>query len=133
MLLHSLMRSAEARAEVLEPLAALPEFPQLKGTHIFEALLDVERSGNPLRYEELEIRLSEDENTLMARLAFADDTEDEHILVKQAQACLSELRQRALRSDDEDLKVRIAAAEQAGDMAGAIALMQELKRRKKNG
>ena len=133
MLLHSLMRSAGARAEVLEALAALPQFSLLTGHPIFKALLDIERSGKAPDYKELESRLSEDENTLMARLAFADDTEDEHILVKQAQACLSELRQRALRSDDEGLKARIASAEQAGDMAAAIALMQELKRGKKMG
>ena len=133
MLLHSLLRSPRARTEVLETLAGLPQFDLLAGRRIFEVILELEHSGNPLRFEDLELRLNEDENTLMARLAFADDTEDEDILVKQALACLSEFRQRASRSEVVDLKGAIAAAERAGDMAGAIELMQQLKRAKSQG
>ncbi len=128
MLLHSLMRSAEARAQVLEPLAGLPEFDLLRGRHIFEVILDIERSGNALRYEQLESRLSDDENTLMARLVFADDTEDEHILMKSAQSCLVEIRQAGSRSLVENLRVELEAAIHSGDVEKAAAVDERLKR-----
>ena len=128
MLVPALVQSAQARHQILEELAALPHFQQLAGKHIFESILAIERSGVPFRYGELEARLTEDENTLMAKLAFADDTEEENIIVKQAMACLEELKQRASRERIEALKTEIAAAERSGDMAKALALMQELKR-----
>ncbi len=128
MLVHALVQSAQARRQILEELAALPHFQQLAGKHIFESILAIERSGVPFRYGELEARLTEEENTLMAKLAFADDTEEENIIVKQAMACLEELKQRASRERIEALKTEIAAAERSGDMAKALALMQELKR-----
>ena len=128
MLVHALVQSAQARRQILEELAALPHFQQLAGKHIFESILAIERSGMPFRYGELEARLTEEENTLMAKLAFADDTEEENIIVKQAMACLEELKQRASRERIEALKTEIAAAERSGDMAKALALMQELKR-----
>ncbi len=128
MLVHALVQSAQARRQILEELAALPHFQQLSGKHIFESILAIERSGVPFRYGELEARLTEEENTLMAKLAFADDTEEENIIVKQAMACLEELKQRASRERIEALKTEIAAVERSGDMARALALMQELKR-----
>ncbi len=127
-LVQGLINSAEARRQILEPLAALPLFSQLAGKHIFESILAIERAGGPFRYGELEARLTEEENTLMARLAFADDTDEEDILVKQALACLQELKQRASRLLEEQKKTEIAAAEKSGDMGKALALMQELKR-----
>ncbi len=128
MLVQGLINSAEARRQILEPLAALPHFQQLAGKHIFESMLAIERAGEPFRYAELEARLTEEENTLMAGLAFADDTDEEDILVKVALACLDKLKQLPSRLLVEETKAEIAAAEKSGDMGKALALTQELNR-----
>ena len=128
LLVQVLLASAGARAAVLEQLGALPNLEQLAGKKIFHALLEISRSGVECSLEELEARLSPEENILMARLAFADDM-DEQDMLNQAMACVAELQQRAGRGQVIELKAAISTAERAGDMVLALQLMQELKRR----
>ena len=132
LLVRVLLSSAEARYQVLERLALMPNLEQLAGRKIFEALLQMERSKAPFSLHDLEARIGESENTLMARLAFADDMEEQDML-KQALACVEELNQRAGRGRIVQLKAAIAKAERAGDMAMALELMQELKRHSQRG
>ena len=117
---------------MLERLAGLPNLKELAGRKIFDALIQMQRSGSPFSLHELEGRIGEQENTLLAGLAFADDMEEEDML-KQALACVEELSQRAGRGHLVDLKTAIAKAERAGDMAMALELMQELKRHSQRG
>ena len=125
LLLRCLLQSAEARDQLSERLAGLVETQPLASAALFRGLLAV---GEPFDFAALEARLTETDRTLLARLAFADELENDDLSVSQAQACLSRMEASARESRRAQLKQRIREAERAGRLDEALALMEELNR-----
>lgn len=125
LLLRCLLQSAEARDQLSERLAGLVETQPLASASVFRALLAV---GEPFDFAALESRLTESDRTLLARLAFADELENEDLSVSQAQACLTRMEASALEARRAQLKQRIREAERGGRIDEALALMEELNR-----
>jgi len=129
LLLRCLIHSAEARDQLSERLAGLVEEQPLEGAAIFRAIL---ATGEPFDFAALEARLNDSDRTLLARLTFADEIENEEFSLSQAQACLSRMEASGRDSRLTQLKVRIREAERDGRLDDAMALMKELNESKRS-
>ena len=110
-------------------LAGLVEEQPLEGAAIFRAIL---ATGEPFDFAALEARLNDSDRTLLARLTFADEIENEEFSLSQAQACLSRMEASGRDSRLTQLKVRIREAERDGRLDDAMALMKELNESKRS-
>ena len=129
LLLRCLLHSAEARDHLSERLATLVDQQPLEASAIFRAIL---AAGEPFDFSALESRLNDSDRTLLARLTFADEIENEEFSLSQAQACLSRMEASGRESRLAQLKARIREAEREGRLDEAMALMRELNTQELN-
>jgi DNA primase len=126
LLLRALMDSEEARAAVLPRLARVPAVRQFVTWNIFEALLAA-AGQEPVRYSDLEARLSEGDRHLLPRLLLADNTMGAEHSMEQALACVQRLEAESGKRSIAELKEEIRAAERAGDFETAMRKAEELQ------
>ncbi|MEP7367060.1 MAG: toprim domain-containing protein, partial [Acidobacteriota bacterium] len=129
LLLRCLIHSAEARDQLSERLAGLVDEQPLEAAAIFRAIL---ATGEPFDYAAFESRLNDSDRTLLARLTFADEIENEEFTLSQAQACLSRMEASGRESRLTQLKARIREAEREGRLDEAMELMTELNQSKRS-
>lgn len=129
LLLRCLIDSEEARLGVLPRLNSITFAEPLMLTAIFKAMA---AAGEPFDFGALESRLADRERALLTEVVFADNAGNESNTssgdnaLAQASSCLEALEDRNIDLRVRELKTRIAAADQAGDMKEALELSKEL-------
>ena len=135
LLLNALLRSAEARAEVLPVLREMGVASRFATRAIFEALFTMEASQDVLTFSSLEGRLGEADKDLLSRVVFADEVTEESSALTQARNSLRNLQMQEDAVRRSEMKSRIQAADRDGNLTEALRLAGELRqldaRRKK--
>jgi DNA primase len=125
LLLHSLLASDVARAQVIPELSGLSAVDRFVSRNVFQALFAMHSDGGLFRFSDLEGRLSEADRDLLSSAVFADEVLEEEKAAEQAIACLRSLKLQDPRSEAVALRARIKAAERQGDLPEALRLTQE--------
>ncbi len=131
-LLNALLASDEVRRSILPKLKGISEWEQFVTRRIFQALFQIEESGAPFRFTELEARLADSDKEALAAVIFSDKPDDEEYSLDQALACLSALEQTGRDARRTALKTRIKEAERAGMLEEALRITEELGRLERN-
>jgi DNA primase len=124
LLLHSLLASDQARAQVIPELSVLGAVDRFVSRNVFHALFAMHSDGGPFRFSDLEGRLSEADRDLLSSAVFADEVLEEEKAAEQAVACLRSLKSQDPRSEAAALRARIKAAERQGDLPEAMRLAE---------
>ncbi|HOL71514.1 MAG TPA: DNA primase [Bryobacteraceae bacterium] len=131
-LLNALLASEEVRKAVLPKLKGISEWKRFATRRIFETLIQIEESGAPFRFAELEARLADSDKEALAAVVFADKPEDEEYSLEQALACIRTLEEAEREARRSELKTRIKEAERAGMLEEALRITEELSRLDRN-
>lgn len=127
-LLQAVLANAEVRAGILPRLKQVPELEQFATRRIFQALFIIEEGNTPLRIADLQGRLEQRDQDLLATLLFGDEPEEEDSISERAEACLVALEKTGREARKAALKARIKEAERAGMLEEAIRITRELTR-----
>lgn len=130
-LLRSIVVNREVRDILLPRLQASPAARRYKVWPLLDLIFALNEEDPDFTFETLHARLGEEHHSLSAALIL--DSSDEVFTAEQAAAFAG-----VLEGDDAEiqiaaLKKKIQAAEKAGDMAEALRLMAELKKRSPRG
>jgi len=128
LLLRALLENPEAQTELPRRLRKLGSLSGFVSARIFETILKLDEDGTPVTHFSLGGRLGGGDQELLDKALLDDDELAETPSIEQARACVDRLESDARRDEMADLRVRIKAAEQAGDLTEALRLAAELKR-----
>jgi len=123
MLLVALLTNAELRAEMIGPLRSLQTIETLPSRRIFQAIFTAQEAGGRVGFDEINGRLEEADQNLLAQTVLNEDGEISREDVLAAMASMQRSEQQNLRAQ---LKTRIGEAERAGRLEEAMRLAQEL-------
>ena len=112
-------------------LAGLPALEHFQTRRIFQLIVSLYAPEVGVRFTDLEARLEDADRELMTSLVFADDMGEATSALDQAVACLRSLEAGEWKSSLGELKSRVKAAEQAGNLTEALRLTEELSRMEK--
>lgn len=132
MLIRILLRSADARDELLARAMEPGVREVLVTRRIVEALAAAARPRSELAFSEVEGRLDETNKALLHELAFVDDMDEENLTVEQAVACLEKLEPSVKEARRTELRGLIKASERAGQLEQALEFMKELSALERN-
>ena len=125
-LLGEALVEAEMRDEVFGYLKALPSLREGVCGKIYEAVIALHETGEPLTYSGLHGRLQEHEQEMLAAALLR--TESEPPSVAEGMACLESLVEDERSRERTALKARVREAEGAGNFPEALRLSEELSR-----
>ncbi len=128
MLLNAVLTTPEVRSQLLARLKALGALERFVTRNIFEALLLMDSSGQPIGFSELEARLPEADRGLMVSALLADELSEGADTREQAEACLRKLEADGRRNRRAEIRARLKEAERAGNFDEAMRLAEELNR-----
>ena len=131
LLLNALLTNPEAQHQVIPRLAGLPALEHFQTRRIFQLIVSLYAPEVGVRFTDLEARLEDPDRELMTSLVFADDMGEATSALDQAVACLRSLEAVEWKSSLGELKSRVKAAEQAGNLTEALRLTEELSRLEK--
>jgi DNA primase len=124
MLLIALLTEAELRGEIIGQMRRIGTIETLPSRRIFQAIFALDEAGGRLGFEEVNARLEEPDQELLAQAVLNEDGE---VSREEVLACVGSM----LRSNDQFLKLqmktRIGEAERAGRFDEAIRLTVELQ------
>ena len=123
MLVIALLTNAELRAEMIAPLRSLQTIDALPSRRIFQAIFTVQEAGGRVGFDEINGRLEEADQNLLAQTVLNEDGEISREDVLAALASMQRSEQQNLRAQ---LKTRIGEAERAGRLDEAMRLALEL-------
>ena len=123
MLVIALLTNAELRAEMIAPLRSLQTIDALPSRRIFQAIFTVQEAGGRVGFDEINGRLEEADQNLLAQTVLNEDGEISREDVLAAMASMQRSEQQSLRAQ---LKTRIGEAERAGRLDEAMRLALEL-------
>ena len=123
MLVIALLTNAELRAEMIGPLRSLQTIEALPSRRIFQAMFAVQEAGGRVGFDEINGRLEEADQNLLAQTVLNEDGEISREDVLAALASMQRSEQQHLRAQ---LKTRIGEAERAGRLDEAMRLALEL-------
>ncbi len=126
LLLAALFESDEICRDLLPGLARMPGVAQFATRPIFEAIFRVWEADGAVQYSEVEARLEDKDKALLASALLADEIGVAGISLDQARACVRTLQLTDRKSLQAELRLRIKAAERAGDLNEALRLAEEL-------
>ena len=123
-LLVALLTDAELRGEMIGPLRSLQTIDTLPSKRIFQAIFALEEAGGRVGFDEVNGRLEEADQNLLAQTVLNDDGEisREDVVAALERIQLSEQQGIRVR-----LKTRIGEAERAGRLDEAMRLTVELQ------
>jgi DNA primase len=127
-LLNAVLASAEVRSAILPRLMRAPQMEQFTTRRILQALAAIEASGSVMRVADLQARLPERDQELLAAVLFAGKGDGEEGALEQAEACLAALERENYEARRTALKARIREAERAGMLKEALDYAEELSR-----
>jgi DNA primase len=124
MLLIALLTEAEIRGEIIGQMRQIGTIDTLPSRRIFQAIFALDEAGGRLGFEEVNARLDEADQNLLAQAVLNEDGE---VSREEILACVESM----LRSNEQYLKLqmktRINEAERAGNFEEAIRLTVELQ------
>ncbi len=128
LLIHELLCNPEARRAVL-PKWAATEIPRgLASGGILQAMAQLQAAQENWSYADLEARLTEQDRSVLATLAFADLPPAEPDSAKQALECLRRLEAAGPEALRAELHAQVKSAERAGNLEEALRLTREIER-----
>ena len=123
-LLPLLLTSEEARERLVPELRNLAAIRQFSTAPIYETLFNACEAGEPVSFHSIHDRLAEPHQELLSTIVL--EAETAHTTEEDGVACIESLRKEEYEAVSRELRSRIKAAERAGDMKEALALMREL-------
>jgi DNA primase len=132
LLLELILASAAVRQQVWARLSQYPALRQSAACEYWQALLEFS-GADSYDWETYAARLSPEAQALMPSLIFADHSQDEDIMLAQAEACLSQISAGDRKARIAALKFQIREAEKRGAIMEALLLAEELDRPERNG
>jgi len=131
-LLNLLLANAEARDELIPRLEHLPAVEQFSTRKIFKALFAL-HAGGQVGYDELNARLEEADQEILAAAVLRDETNGAAESLKVGEECLRSLERSSLKTQVAALKARVKDAERAGNIHEALRLAEELRLLERTG
>ncbi|MDZ7639885.1 MAG: DNA primase [Bryobacterales bacterium] len=126
LLISCLLNLPEVAAEVLEILEKLDGWKRFPTAPIFEAMINVHRGGEPLRFSSIDARLDGDAKSVLTEVLLDEEKYKESRNRDQAIACLQKLDLIQFADFRRELKRRIREVELSGDLEGAMKLARQL-------
>jgi hypothetical protein len=124
MLLNALLTDAELRADIVGPLRPLQTIETLPSRRIFQAIFALYESGGRVGFDEVNGRLEEADQHLLAHTVLNDDGEISREEIMASIESMQRSEQQHLRLQ---MKTRISEAERAGRLEEAMGLTVELQ------
>jgi hypothetical protein len=124
MLLIALLTEAEWRAEIVGPLRSLQTIDTLPSRRIFQAIFALEEAGGRVGFDEVNGRLEEADQHLLAQTVLNEDAEISREEVVAAVESMQRSEQQNLRVQ---LKTRMKELERTGRLDEAMRLDLELQ------
>jgi DNA primase len=124
MLLIALLTNAEGRSEVLEQMKMLETIESLPSRRIFHAIFALDDAGSKIGFEEVNSRLEEADQNLLAQAVLNEDGEISREEVIASVESLRRSEQQYLRLQ---LKAKISESERSGNFDEAVRLTMELQ------
>ncbi|MEO8594070.1 MAG: DNA primase [Candidatus Solibacter sp.] len=123
-LLNALLTDAGLRGEIIGALRTLNTIDTLPSRRIFQAIFAVEDGGGRVGFDEINGRLEEDDQNLLAQTVLNEDGEVDRDEIVASVVSMQRSEQQNVRGQ---LKLRIHNAERAGQADEAMRLMTELQ------
>jgi DNA primase len=124
MLLCALLTIAELRTELIEQMKDLETVDTLPSRRLFQAIFALDDAGSRVGFDEVNARLEEADQNLLAQAVLGDDGEISH---EEVMAALASLRRTEEQYRRVQLKARIAELERAGKFEEALRVTMELQ------
>ncbi len=125
-LLKSVLADAAARETVLSRMAETDCLRTLITQPVFAAIAAAAAQGEAIEFSRIEARLDDTSKALLHDVAFADDIDGGGERLNEALECLRVLESAGLNSQRAELRARVKAAEQSGDLQQALHWNREL-------
>lgn len=123
-LLIALVTQAGLPAEVMEQMKSFETVATLPTRRIFEAIFALDEAGERLGFEEVNARLEQGDQNLLAQAVLNEDAEIPH---EEVLAALGSMRRTEEQHRRLQLKARIGESERAGRWEEALRLTVELQ------
>jgi DNA primase len=125
MLLNAVFGEAAMGSEIIEELRSVESITGFTSGRIFQAVFALNQTGSRVSFEEVNARLEEADQHLLAEVILRDDAEHsaEEVLAALKRVRLSDHQQKT-----DQLRARIRELEREGKTEEAIQLMAELPR-----
>jgi DNA primase len=125
MLLNAMFGEAAVGSEIIEELRSVQSIAGFSSRRIFQAVFALNQAGSRVSFEEVNARLEEADQHLLAEAVLREDAEHsaEDVLAALKRVRLSDHQQRT-----DQLRARIRELEREGKTEEAIQLMAELPR-----
>jgi len=124
MLLIALLADAALRADMIGTLRSLETIETLPSRRIFQAIFALDEAGGRVGFDEINGRLEEADQNLLAQTVLNDDSEISQEEVSAAMESMQRSERQHLRVR---LKTRIGESERAGRLDEAMRLTVELQ------
>ena len=124
MLLMGLLAGPELRAEIVGQLKGMDAIEGMESRRIFQAVFALDESGSRVAFDEVNARLEEADQNLLAQALLNEDCE---ISREEVSAALESMRRSEEQYHRVRLKARITESERAGRMEEAMRLAMELQ------
>jgi DNA primase len=124
MLLNALLTEPEWRPEIVTQLKQMESLNGLESRRILQAVFALEDAGSPVGFHEVNGRLEEADQTLLAQALLNDDSA---ITRDEVSAALDSMRRSEQHYRHVQLKARIGELERSGKMEDALRLTMELQ------
>jgi DNA primase len=124
LLLIALVTDARLRAELITPLRSLQTIDTLPSRRVFQAIFALEEAGGRVGFDEVNGRLEEADQSLLAQTVLSEDCEVSREEVEAAVESMQRSEQQHLRVQ---LKTRIKELDRAGRLDEAMRLDLELQ------
>jgi DNA primase len=124
LLLIALVTDAALRAELIAPLRRLQTIDTLPSRRVFQAIFALEEAGGRVGFDEVNGRLEEADQSLLAQTVLSEDCEVSREEVEAAVESMQRSEQQHLRVQ---LKTRIKELDRAGRLDEAMRLDLELQ------
>jgi hypothetical protein len=124
MLLVAILTDPDLRAEMIGPLRSLQTIETLPSRRIFQAIFALEEAGGRVGFDEVNGRLEEADQNLLAQTVL---NEDGGISREEVAAALESMQRSEQQNLRVRLKTRIGEAERAGRLDEAMRLTVELQ------
>jgi len=123
-LLNALFGDQEVSAEVIRELRSTDALNRLTSRRIFQAVMALDESGGPLSFDQVNARLEEADQKLLAEAVLREDLEYSR---EEVLAALESVRRSESHNRRAELKTRIKEFERGGRWEEALQLVAELQ------
>jgi len=125
MLLNALFLSPELCGEILPELKSIEAITRFSSRRIFQTVFAIDASGGRVTFEEVNARLEEADQNLLAEAVLREDAEPSR---EEVLAAVGSMRRTEDQQNRVQLKLKIREAERAGNWEQALRFTEELQR-----